>query len=435
MTVARRVAPNYTTQSAAQYKANIDAAFAVDARFGGWFAPHQVYAGSPNPDLAIEIDAGALWDGSQLNEIASQVVGGFTIPSAGQSRVDRVVIDGATGAASRVAGTPATGSPTAVAPQIPSGKIPVCQVLITSADTVITDSMITDERVFVSNPVDNLPFQFRLTLTPGGYPVTFDDVTGSTLYCAPCGGRKIALYSSSAGRYVVRESDEFSLALGNLTAGKPYDIFAYDNAGTPTLEALVWTDDSTRATALARVNGVMVKSTDVSRRYVGSIYMRSASPTETEDSAARRLVYNYYNRVRKPLRRVTDGGQWNYSTKTFRQAAANSANQVEVMMGMAEDALYIVAAGTAINSIGTPRAVYAGIGVGSTSVNGAHLTFGSGCSASDYGSPWAVYDGVPAVGYQYYAWLEAGDGSDTQTWLGNTASPFIQTGMYGHVWC
>lgn len=147
MTVARYQDPNYTTQTAAQYKANLDAAAKVMKRLGDWFAPHQVYAGSPNPDLAVELDAGWIFKGNTLSEITSQIVTGFTIPSAGQNRVDRVVLNPFTGVAQRVAGTAVTGSPSATAPEIPAGTIPICQVYITSSDTVITDAMITDERV------------------------------------------------------------------------------------------------------------------------------------------------------------------------------------------------------------------------------------------------------------------------------------------------
>jgi hypothetical protein len=147
VTVARFVQPNYTTQAAAAYKANIDAAFAVNRRIAGAFAPHQVYSGSPQPDLAVELDAGYVWSGTTMLEVAAQSVSGFTIPTAGQHRIDRVVVNVLTGVATRVAGTAVTGSPTATPPAIPTGTLPVCQVLITSADTTITDSMITDERV------------------------------------------------------------------------------------------------------------------------------------------------------------------------------------------------------------------------------------------------------------------------------------------------
>lgn len=149
--VAKFVQPNFTTQDAATYKASIDAAVAVHHRLAGPFAAHQQDAGSPAPDLTVRVDAGSIWDGTTLAEVAAQTVSGFTIPSAGQHRIDRVVADPVTGAASRVAGTAVTGSPSASAPSIPTGKVPICRVLITSANTVITDDMITDERVFFTS--------------------------------------------------------------------------------------------------------------------------------------------------------------------------------------------------------------------------------------------------------------------------------------------
>lgn len=138
--------PNYLTQAASQYKANIDAAIAALAGFGGQFEPHQVASGSPAPDLAVEISAGLLYIGGSIISVPSQIVGGFTIPTSGQNRMDRIVINPLTGAASRVAGTAAVGSPNATAPAIPAGYVPCCKVYLTSSDTVVLDSMITDER-------------------------------------------------------------------------------------------------------------------------------------------------------------------------------------------------------------------------------------------------------------------------------------------------
>ena len=148
MTSATYTRPNYTSQLGAQWKANQDGAFRVHERQGTWFAPHEQDQGSPAPDLSVRVDAGYIFDGTTLTEVAAQTVSGFTIPSAGQHRIDRVVIDAITGVATRVAGTAVTGSPSATPPAIAAGKLPCCQVLITDADTSITNSMITDERVY-----------------------------------------------------------------------------------------------------------------------------------------------------------------------------------------------------------------------------------------------------------------------------------------------
>lgn len=145
MTVATFRQPNYTSDEGTAYPLGIDAAFSVLRRLAGGFAPHEQNVGSPAPDLTIAVDAGHIWTGFALTEIAQQSVSGFTIPVSG-TRIDRVVLDPLTGVASRIAGTAAVGSPSAVPPAITHGKLPICQVTITSTDTVITNDMIVDER-------------------------------------------------------------------------------------------------------------------------------------------------------------------------------------------------------------------------------------------------------------------------------------------------
>jgi hypothetical protein len=146
MTVATKLQPNYTTQQAAAYKAAIDGITAVHDRVAGAFAPHEQDVGSPAPELSMRVDAGFIFTNGALTEVSAQTVTGFTVPSAGQERIDRVVIDATTGVASRVAGTAASGSPSAVAPDIPAGKLPCCQIRFTDASTAVLNSMITDER-------------------------------------------------------------------------------------------------------------------------------------------------------------------------------------------------------------------------------------------------------------------------------------------------
>lgn len=151
MPAATYTRPDYTTQSGTQYPANIDAMAKVFERLAGAFASHQQNAGSPAPDLTVVVDAGAIFDGTTLIEVTQQTVSGFTIPSAGQSRIDRVVLDPSNGQASRVNGTAVTTAPSA--PAIPAGKAPLCRLLITSSNTAITNDMITDERVSEASAV------------------------------------------------------------------------------------------------------------------------------------------------------------------------------------------------------------------------------------------------------------------------------------------
>lgn len=148
MGVQQFTQPDYSTQSGTVYPTGIDKAIAVHHRLAGPFAPHQQDVGSPAPDLSIRLDAGAIFYNGTLTEIAAQTVTGFTVPSSGQHRIDRVALNPSTGAATRIAGTAVTGSPSATPPAITAGLVPLCSVLITSSDTAILNSMITDERSF-----------------------------------------------------------------------------------------------------------------------------------------------------------------------------------------------------------------------------------------------------------------------------------------------
>lgn len=136
----------------------------------------------------------------------------------------------------------------------------------------------------------------RLTLATGEPDILTDQIDKTTLYYTPYLSDMISLFDGSA--WNIFTFSELSLALTGLTVGKPYDIFIYNNSGTLTLEPLVWTNDTTRATALTRQNGILVKTGALTRRYLGTVYIDAAG-AYTQDQATTRYVWNMYNRVLK----------------------------------------------------------------------------------------------------------------------------------------
>lgn len=270
---------------------------------------------------------------------------------------------------------------------------------------------------------------FRLTLTTG-VPVTTADVTGATtIYCCPYKGNQISLYDGAA--WVTRTSAQFSLALGTLTSGKPYDVFCYDNAGTPTLEFLVWTNDTTRATALAYQDGVLCKAGAPTRRYLGTFYTTAA--TTTEDSVANRYLWNYYHRSLRAMYVQEATSSWSYSTATWRQANGASANQLNFIQGVAEDAVRVQVSASVSNSTATGRYPSIGVGIDSTS---SPSKPGPLFTSDAYARPlFCDYSGViPSAGRHYFAWLEIGAGADTQSWFGdNGDATKQQSGISGEV--
>lgn len=275
--------------------------------------------------------------------------------------------------------------------------------------------------------------QGRLTLTTAT-PVTTSDVTGATtIYFTPYLGNLLALYDGST-KWTVYPFTEFSLALGTLTNALPYDVFAYDNAGTPTMEFTAWTNATTRATALVLQNGVLSKTGALTRRYLGTFY--TTATTTTEDSMAKRFVWNYYNRVKRPMRVLEATDTWTYSTDTWRQTNASSANQLDFVLGVAEAPVYAFALSLSrSDTLGVAPST--GIGEDDTTIptatsligRSSYLNIGANIPAQ------GEYVAFPPIGRHFLAWLERGGGNGIQTWVGDEggATRYDQTGIVGWI--
>lgn len=270
---------------------------------------------------------------------------------------------------------------------------------------------------------DNGVDDFRLTLTTG-VPVTTSDVTAATtIFCSPYRGNRIALFSS-AGVATVYTSAEFSIAVP-ATTSTMYDVFAFANSGVPTLELLAWTNDTTRATALVlTTTGTYTKTGDLTRRYLGS-FRTTAVSGQTEDSITKRYLHNLYNRVRRPMRRVESTTSWTYTTATVRQANAAAANQLDVVVGIADVTINIQLQAVA-NSGSASVGFWVGVGEDSTSTVSADSVGGGGQSnAGDTNATsflTATMHKYPAVGRHFYVWQEWSIATGTTTWFGTPAS-------------
>ena len=138
----------------------------------------------------------------------------------------------------------------------------------------------------------------RLTLESGVPFGLTDQADKTTLYYTPYNGNSISLYDGSSA-WSIFTFAELTLDISGYDAGGIYDVFCYNNSGTITLEGLKWANDTTRATALARQDGVYVKTGATTRRYLGTI--RIMADAKCDDSAAARMVWNMYNRAQKKL--------------------------------------------------------------------------------------------------------------------------------------
>ncbi len=303
----------------------------------------------------------------------------------------------------------------------------LCQVLLSPGQTLVYSE--NGQWLIIPSylSIDPGLCEGRLTLT-SGTPVTTSDVTGATtVYFTPYKGNRISLYTNSA--WTLYTFTERSIALGTLTSGLPYDVFIYDNSGTLTLEMVAWTSGTARATAIVLQDGVYVKSGSTNKRYLGTFY--TSGTTTTEDSAAKRYLWNYYNRVERQMS-VSDTNSTALSTASTSFVEVSTSDRLQYVIGVAETEVDITLfASVNNNTAGSTCAC--GIGLDSATVDSS--TMGSNMSApvNTTGVIPIVtrYIGYPAIGFHYNSWL-AKVGANTGTFYG-TAGLSWKSGLTGRM--
>lgn len=265
----------------------------------------------------------------------------------------------------------------------------------------------------------------RLTLTTAT-PITNADVTaGTTVYFTPYNGARLALYNSTL--WQILAFTEVSVSVPSTTT-TPFDIFAYNNSGTVALETVDWTDDSTRATALAMQDGVLVKAGAPTRRYLGTGRTTSVSG-QVADSRANRFLVNYCNPVKRPLLTVpgySDNNAvttHNVTSTTWVEGNSGTAGRVNFLIPQLGWPVHVT---VNVESILAAKKNFSGFGVDSVSTaKGAALGYATG----HHSLPW--HSGSLTPGLHYISLLEATEASSTAPFYsdgarrGSAADPYF----------
>lgn len=374
---------------------------------------------------------------SEVTYLASLTTPSATITGGSITGItDLAVADGGTGASSFTANNVLLGNGTSafqvVAPST-SGNV------LTSNGTSWVSSALTQ---YVGIP------QGRVTLTTG-VPVTTTAVTSATtVYYTPYQGDKVPIYNGTS--FTATTFAELSQATTDSTkspaavaADKVYDLFVWDDSGTlRCTRGPAWTNDTTRGYTLTMTNGILLNTSTITNgpgalrgTYVGTI--RSDSSSQINDSTAKRHVWNTYNRVTRAMQCALEtANSWTYSTATYRQANANTANQLDYVCGLAEDQVDANVFATWADSGAADTATgIVGVGVDTTTSSSAQqMTTPTNPEANIVSLSTARYGGVPGVGRHYLAWLERGNTSGTTTWYGDKNAPTLfQSGISGTV--
>ena len=268
----------------------------------------------------------------------------------------------------------------------------------------------------------------RLTLE-SGVPVSPTNQTAkTTVYYTPYNGNILSLYNGTS--WNAYTFAELSLALGTLTSGKNYDIFAYVSGSTVTLElSTAWTSDTVRADAISLLNGVYIKTSNNTRRYLGTF--RTTATTTTEDSLTKRFVWNINNQQQRPMQKFESTASWTYQNVTYRYVNNNSANRLECVFGLPSSINLVsslfYSAGTSLQGVRTA------IGEDATTSASVNCNIVDGATVPNgYVGTTSYLFMNPTSGYHFYSWLESTFTTFTVTFY-SEASGYRRVGISGYV--
>ena len=270
--------------------------------------------------------------------------------------------------------------------------------------------------------IDN--FGHRLSLVEGDSAPA--DASGNVVYLTTHTTPWLVLSDpgwATDGAYKTIPVEGLSLDMSNATnypANTNYDIFVYVptvanevqslrmkrdhwylGSNPPLLEAVAWTNSTTRATDVVRVSTtwgcILCKNGEYHKRYVGTV---RKGPSVILDTKQFRFVYNFHNKLPRELS-VTPSSGWNYASTTWRQSNGSSNNYVGVVAGREDITVDL----THLANLDTPTVGgQIGIGVGvTTAPTGQVSRVGAG---ADGGNAVARICHRSALGHKNYFMLE-----------------------------
>jgi hypothetical protein len=257
------------------------------------------------------------------------------------------------------------------------------------------------------------------------------DAEGATITLHPYKGNLISLYTSGWGwnNYHIEAGGVKPYISPTILTDHVYDIFAYWTGTAVALETLAWTNIASRATALTLTEGLYVKATDPTRLYLGTCLAYLGS--YIKDTVTERGLWNFFNRVLKPLEVTDTTATWTYNVPGTWRSPNGADKMVRVVTGLAED---LVDFEVKVNVVGN-SSLYGivGVGIDARDANSATILIHGGGIASARQIAMARLHTVLVAGSHSIYWIETTNGSGTVTFVGGSFSGQGLGGMVGAV--
>jgi hypothetical protein len=300
----------------------------------------------------------------------------------------------------------------------------------------------------------------RLTLASGVPVMLSNQLAKQVIFYGPYVNQFVPIYNGAGVQmynFCSSLSDTAGLQLNlggaaNFPSGNNYDVFVSLLGGTtPVLCAIPWTNNTTRATALAQFAGFQTNGGTVTAQtgpntsatlnvnqgtFLGTFQTSAQGQTQWQfggsasgGTAAFFNLCNYYNPLLFQTQVTDNGSSYTYTSATVRQARASSGNQINFVQASAERAMFFAyVPQTATVAGAASAATFWGIGINTITAFTSTLDRLESATVADtlvIFMPSNLTAGV--VGYGFAAALEASDGLNANTF--NTTSLSVLMGM------
>lgn len=291
------------------------------------------------------------------------------------------------------------------------------------------------------------------------------DVTSATsLYYEPAFGNGVPIYNGS--NFVNFTFSELTLSIpSSRLANTLYDAYVFLNGSTPTIcLGVAWTTSTagsgsrgsgagtaqitqvagvwTNAVSLSCVNGASTFTVAANQgTVVGSVWIDGTAGQVTMQRTWGQTrkwgVYNFYNKQLITLVGGDATASWTYAVNTRRASNNNSANNVAIFLGLADQQVPITFS-QLLSATGTPSATSMTIGIGYNSTTVASGTLGTvgtqigTSSVSVNSSVTARYTAPPALGINIAnATEQTPTAGSTPSYVGTQSNMVIQASWRG----
>lgn len=289
--------------------------------------------------------------------------------------------------------------------------------------------------------------QGRCSLLTGVSITTTDIASGISAYYMPYTGSYIPItgdgvtFTMSAFTQMQQVISDTTKSPAAVAASSNYDYFVWNDSGTLRFShGPAWSSSTSRGTGISTTeidfttsfptNKWAIANGPAANRGTLVCSLRSNASGQWMDTVAFRWVSNVYNAVPRYMTVTDAAANWNYTTPSFRQANANTANQIDFLQSLNGGMLSAEAMGVATNSTGTVFFA-TGIGIDSTGTNSANVFQTQTANSSAQQSAAAFYRGYPGLGRHTAVWLELSQGIGTTTWYGPALA--FQSGITGWI--